>query len=274
MSISLIGAGKTGSLFSSFLVSKGYEIDYIIDKDPEKAKALVKYLDAGKVADSKNFSLLKGTVLIAVKDDEIRKVFEQLWESNKEIDNFIHFSGVLTSEIFEEAAKAQKGTVSLHPNLSIKKRFMEPKVLNNTIFGIEGNEKGISFITDFLVKNGLNFYLIDRNKKIYYHSAAVFASNFTQILALISRKLYEEAGIDYKTASCIVGQFLKDLVIKNETESLENTFTGPAVRKDKKTIQNESAALKSIDPDLSSLYKQLTELIIRYSYGGDENEYK
>ncbi|MGC9383684.1 MAG: DUF2520 domain-containing protein [Kosmotogaceae bacterium] len=273
MRFSLIGAGKTGSLFTSFLVSKGYKIDCIIDKEPEKAKALVEYLDAGKVADSNSFPLLRGTVLIAVKDDEIRKVFEHLWKSNKEIDNFIHFSGLLSSEIFEEAAEVKKGTVSLHPNLSIKNRFMEPKVLNNTTFGVEGNKKGISFITDFLTKNGLNFYLIERNKKIYYHSAAVFASNFTQILALISRKLYEKAGIDKKTASCIVGQFLKDLVVKNKTEPLENTFTGPAARKDKKTVQNESDALKSIDPDLSSLYKQLTELIIRYSYGGDENEY-
>lgn len=274
MRFSLIGAGKTGTLFSSFLVYKGYEIDYIIDKQPEKAKTLARYLDAGKVSNACDFPLIRGTVLIAVKDDEIRKVFEQLWNANKEIDNFVHFSGLLTSEIFKEAAEENKGTISLHPNLSIKKRFMKPDVLYNTVIGIEGNNKGISFITNFLKKNGLNFCLIERTKKVYYHSAAVFASNFTQILSLISRILYEKSGIDRETATIIVGKFLKDLSTKNETEPLEHTFTGPAVRKDDHTIRMEYEALKAIDPDLSILYKKLTELIMKYSSGGDGNEYK
>ncbi|MFO7881429.1 MAG: Rossmann-like and DUF2520 domain-containing protein [Kosmotogaceae bacterium] len=269
MSFSLIGAGKTGSLFASFLVSKGYKIDYIVDKDPKKARELANYINAGKVSDDNILPLLRETIMIAVKDDEIRNVFESLWNVNKKIDNLIHFSGVLTSEIFKEAAEEKKGVISLHPNLSIKKRFIEPKVLNNTIFGIEGNEKGISFIKAFLEKNGLEYCLIDKSEKNYYHVAAVFASNFTQILALISQRLYEKAGINKKTASKIVREFLEDLKMKNEKEPLENTFTGPAIRKDEQTLRMEHEALKSIDPDLSSLYKLLSELIMKYSSGGD-----
>ncbi|MFW6120341.1 MAG: DUF2520 domain-containing protein [Petrotogales bacterium] len=274
MDFSIIGAGKTGSLFATFLSNSGYKINYIVDKKPEKAKELASYLNSGKSSGIDIFPLLKGTILIAVNDDDIRKIFERLWNVNKDMENLIHFSGVLTTEVFKEAAKNQKGVISLHPNLSIKKRFMDPGILNETIFGIEGNEKGLSFIKDFLNKNGLKYFTIDKQKKVYYHSAAVFASNFTQILALISQKLYEKAGIDRKTASKIVGKFLANLKIKNETEPLETTFTGPAIREDYQTMQMECKALRAIDTDFSALYNQLSELIIKYSFGGDENEYK
>ncbi len=274
MNFSVIGAGKTGSLFVAFLSNNGYKINYIVDKKPEKARELANYLNAGKASGIDIFPLLRGTILVAVKDDEIRKTFEGLWNINKDMENLIHFSGLLTTDVFKEAAKKQKGVISLHPNLSIKKRFMDPGILNETIFGIEGNEKGLLFIKDFLNKNGLKYCTIDKRKKVYYHCAAVFASNFTQIIALFSQRLYEKAGIDRETASIIVGKFLENLKIKNETEPLENTFTGPAVRKDDQTIRMEYEALESIDPDLSTLYKQLTDLIMKYSSGGDEDEYK
>ncbi|MBO8165908.1 MAG: DUF2520 domain-containing protein [Kosmotoga sp.] len=261
MRISVVGIGKAGSLLARFLYSRGYTISHLINRTVERAEWL-----AGELSDSKagGFELLPeldGVVIIATSDSAIRETFEKIWKLNHKPEYFIHLSGAVSSYVFKEAAEAGKGVASFHPNLSISSFSLSPNILKKVIFGLEGNEKGTSFLISLAEKEELRCVNITTEGKPLYHTAAVFSSNFSQLMLKQAKDLYQKKlGFTNQDVVELLTSYIEGLLEKVKAGTLEE-FSGPAARKDQETLEIERELLLKINPQLGRLYEELSCMI-------------
>lgn len=263
MKISVVGIGKAGSLLAKFLYNKGYPVSHLINRTPERALQLAHELSGCKAGGFELLPELEGVVIITTSDSAIRETFLRIWNVNTKPEYFIHISGAVSSRVFEEATKAGKGVASFHPNLSISSLSISPSLLQKTIFGLEGNEKGISLLISLAKKEGLRYVNISTESKILYHVAAVFSSNFTQLMLKQAEYLYrEKLSFDSQSATELLASYLEGLLEKVKAGTLDS-FSGPAARNDKSTLKLEQSYLSKINPKLGKLYEELSCMIQR-----------
>ena len=99
-------------------------------------------------------------------------------------------------------------------------------------------------------------YIINSEQRQALHLTAVFVNNFTNQLYRIAHELTDEKSLDF--------EILKPLIIETAKKvqylSPYMAQTGPAKRRDKKTIKTHLKDLESY-PDYKELYEQLTKSI-------------
>lgn len=99
-------------------------------------------------------------------------------------------------------------------------------------------------------------YIINSEQRQALHLTAVFVNNFTNQLYRIAHELSDEKSLDF--------EILKPLIIETAKKvqylSPYMAQTGPAKRRDKKTIKTHLKDLESY-PDYKELYEQLTKSI-------------
>lgn len=101
----------------------------------------------------------------------------------------------------------------------------------------------------------------DSETRKILHIASVFACNFTNHLWAIAEKLLTENGMDFN----IIRPLLKETLRKTRDLSPFDAQTGPAVRRDSKTIDAHLSLLES-DRELKNIYQVLTSSIISSHY--------
>lgn len=90
------------------------------------------------------------------------------------------------------------------------------------------------------------------------HTAAVFASNFTNAMIGASNEILEKKGMNF----LVMMPLLKETVRKLESVSPPEAQTGPARRNDMNTIEAHRRLLSASNPDLLSVYNAVTDYII------------
>jgi predicted short-subunit dehydrogenase-like oxidoreductase (DUF2520 family) len=102
-------------------------------------------------------------------------------------------------------------------------------------------------------------YFVDKESRKKIHLAAVFVCNFTNYMLTIGKELSSQAGVSF--------ELFEPLIKETISKALENgpdvSQTGPAVRKDKNTIEKHLELL-SFSPDLQNLYNEVTQSIIKH----------
>jgi predicted short-subunit dehydrogenase-like oxidoreductase (DUF2520 family) len=88
------------------------------------------------------------------------------------------------------------------------------------------------------------------------HLAAVFTNNFTNAILAITYKICEKSGLDFN----LVLPLLRETIRKVHLTDPDSAQTGPAKRRDIRTIRSQLAQLKD-EPGWQELYKQLSLII-------------
>ena len=90
------------------------------------------------------------------------------------------------------------------------------------------------------------------------HLAAVISNNFSNYLFAMAEDYCEKEGVDFKMIVPLLEETVKRLV----TASAAATQTGPAIRRDEKTIGKHLEMLAN-DPVLKRFYEMFSEAIMR-----------
>jgi len=125
--------------------------------------------------------------------------------------------------------------------------------LPNSVFTLEGTDKGIKYgklIADLL---NLNYHLIDSNYKSLYHAAAVMSSNYFITLINLSYKLLDKSNILNKDLKKGILTLVKGAVNNLEKMDPEEALTGPIKRGDIQSIKRHQKALEKY-PEILDIY--------------------
>ena len=169
------------------------------------------------------------TVLLAISDSAI----EPFIESREKLLNgktLIHFSGALVS----------KKAVGCHPLMTFTEDLYDLELYKSILFCLD---EGSPEFSSLFPKLSNPHIVIPNRLKPYYHSLCVMANNFTCILW---QKFYDEMIVTFGAQAENLDVFLKKTT-SNILKNHKTCLTGPLVRNDLETIENNIASL-NLDP--------------------------
>jgi predicted short-subunit dehydrogenase-like oxidoreductase (DUF2520 family) len=195
---------------------------------------------------SRNLALIPNAdvTIIAVSDDAIAEV-------SSKIDNslVVHTSGSFKMTDLEN--KNNKGVFYMLQTFSKDKIIDFSKVP----FCLEAENENDYLLLDKLAKLiGNQVYNINSKQRKALHVAAVFVNNFTNHMFTIGNDICKENDVPFEILQPLIEETASKIISLSPREAQ----TGPAIRKDKKTIKNH---LNLLDKNQQKIYKLLTKSI-------------
>lgn len=265
MNIGFIGAGKVGKSFGIYLNKKGIKVVGYYSRSKASAEAGAHLTNSMAYENPKDLIQACELIIITTPDDVIENVCKFFSENYgfKKNQMVAHMSGASNSDILLSSKKQNTYTYSIHPLQAFANVNKAVQDLENTPFGIEGDDEKLEKIKNLLEKCGNKYFTIDKDNKILYHAAACIVSNYLVTLMNIGTTLLKTIGIDeengFNALLPLIQSSLKN--IKNLGPS--KALTGPIVRADINTIHHHLQEIERQVPEFKNIYQYLGQETIK-----------
>lgn len=245
INVVLIGSGKVAyHLHKAMLGASGVALKQIIARRPQ---ALHGFEASVPIADLNGAIQEADVYVLAVSDRAITEVARQLPQREA---LFVHTSGATDMEALGE--HHSKGI--LYPLQTFSKN--RPVDFHSVPLILEvGREKDLSLLEDLanaLSETVLNLTAVQRKQ---LHLAAVFANNFTNHMVALGEDICRKQGLQKE----LLRPLLRETWAKLETLSAAEAQTGPARRRDHRTLEAHLRWLE--DPAKEELYQLISQSI-------------
>jgi predicted short-subunit dehydrogenase-like oxidoreductase (DUF2520 family) len=245
--IVFIGAGNVATAMAKAL-RLNFDITQVYSLTASSAKKLGTILKCNYVSDLSAINKNADIYIIAVKDDVIEKVASSLSLKGKLV---VHTSGSIEMNVLK---KISDNYGVLYP----LQTFSRDSIIKKGIpFCIEGSNSITKIQIKKLVKSlGGKPYELSSEKRAKLHLAAVFVNNFTNHMFTIANDILNKENIPFD----LLKPLIRETIAKLERKTPLEAQTGPALRKDRKTIKKHEKMLNRRSEYLT-LYKLLTKSI-------------
>ncbi len=250
--VTIIGAGNVGHNFGKAFRQAGYIINEIYSRTQKSAMLLSQTLNCDYTTDLTKIKKDSDLYILAVNDDALESVIENITILDKII---VHTSGSTPISVFENNKFDKYGI--FYPVQSFSKN--ETESLEPIPICVEGNNQKTEDLLYSLASSvSTKVYAMDSEKRKALHVAAVFANNFTNHMFHIADDLLKQNKISFE----VIRPLLEKTAGKLKTESPLNAQTGPAVRNDRKVIENHLEYLKN-HTEYQEIYQKVTDNIFK-----------
>lgn len=246
--IAIIGAGNTAYTLCKLLKDKGIEPYCVFVRNPEKAAKV--HEDLGILTVSSYEKVLESDLaIIAVNDDAISEVATYLIEYK---GLAVHTSGTKSAELLN---RTMRFGVFYPLQTMSKNREIEFDEIPLLIYANSPDD--VELLSRFAKQFSKKVVFCDDEQRKTIHLAAVYVSNFTNVMLEIGGKLLKENGLSLDLMKPLV----MEMIQKSFEISPEKALTGPARRGDFATIAAHEKMLAD-NPDELAIYMILTDYII------------
>jgi predicted short-subunit dehydrogenase-like oxidoreductase (DUF2520 family) len=147
------------------------------------------------------------------------------------------------------------------------------KEIHNSLFTVEGDERWLASIRNFIAALGNECVIITSENKTMYHAAAVYGSNLVVGLYDTALKLLEKCGFNEEQAEKAISPLFIGNAEKLVKAGPVDSLTGPIERNDVSTVMKHLNVLQGNDKDIYvSLSKAVTDVAARKHSDRDYNE--
>jgi len=257
--ITIIGGGKIACSFTAALINAGFKINSVISRSSRSAEQLAKKFTIQFHSNDLKRLHAEGIFFLSVPDDQIKPLAKKisLLNMNFRKSLFVHLSGALNTSHLSYLKKKGAFTASLH----IMQTFPSKKIQNikGCHAALETYDAAVkNFLFELCSKLGLKAFSLEGDKKIHYHLAGVFASNF------LVGNIYSSGRLLGKTKIKNEPEEIFRVIINSTLNNINklgsaHALLGPVDRGDYKTVQNHIAALKKYKGK-----KKINDLLVSY----------
>lgn len=245
LKVVIIGSGNVAQhLIKAFLNSEKIEL---VQAYARNYQSLTHIISQDKITNALNTITEADIYIIAVSDDAITEISSQLPFTDRFV---VHTSGSVSLQQLDN--KNRRGvfyplqTFSKNKEVDFSKIPLCIESEQNSDYKIlEETAKSISPL----------LYTIDSKQRQALHVAAVFVNNFTNHMYTIGKQICDENTIPF----AIFSPLIQETAAKIEQLTPIEAQTGPAKRKDEKTIEKHLDFLK--DENQKAIYTLLTQSI-------------
>ncbi|MDB5031231.1 Rossmann-like and DUF2520 domain-containing protein [Mucilaginibacter sp.] len=255
MHTTIIGSGNVATHLAAAFKNAGHRIVQVYSRNMQNAALLAYHVKAEPIDDITNIDPNTDLFVIAIKDDAIGLIAEQLASYKKLM---VHTSGA--TDLYTLLAFSDNVGVFYPLQTFSKTKEVD---FRNVPLCIEAADENIAKQLTALAQTISNkVYLIDSAQRKILHLAAVFACNFPNYLYTIAQQILAQHQLDF--------ELLRPLILETAQKvqvGLPATMqTGPAARNDGITMNNHLQLLKDT-PHLQELYTLLSQDIIKLDKG-------
>ena len=263
-SVFVMGAGRVATALAGALArTQGPDRVAVLGlwaRDPARAHAAAQIAGVpgfgpelpGRVRDA-------GIVIIAVRDQAIAEVASRLVDAGLVGTDqvLLHCSGARAAAEALGAAHAHAGGAgTMHPLRAIAEPRAAMDALAGTIFGIEGDARGLAAAESLVAALGGKPLVLAAAHMTRYHTAAAMASNYVVALIDAAAALLGRAGIAEADACAALVPLIEGSLANVTARGIAGALTGPIRRGDTGTVERHLQALSDA-PDLDALYRLL-----------------
>jgi len=236
---------------SAAFKNAGHQIVQVYSRDIQHAQLLAYHVKAEAVDKLSRVNAETDIFIIAVKDDAIPVVAQQLAVYNKLI---VHTAGNTSLAALKQYAAASGVFYPLQTFSKVKEIDFSTVPLC-----IEGASPEIELtLTELAGTISNRVYKINAEQRRQLHLAAVFACNFPNYLYYIAQQILDKQKIGFD----ILKPLIKETADKVQNYLPAQVQTGPAIRNDENTME-EHLDLLSNEPALMQIYTLLSQGIIK-----------
>ena len=248
MRIALIGAGNVATCLGPRLKEAGHEITAVYSRTAESARTLADRLGTTYTTDLKAVPM-SDAAIVMLKDDALKEMAPAIAESLKDT-LLLHTAGSVPMDIWKNADANRYGV--LYP----MQTFSKGSVIDwsQVPLFIEGSsDQTLNLIRELAktISSDVTELSSEGRKKL--HLAAVFTCNFSNHMYAIAEQLLASEGVPFRVMLPLV----RETARKVENIKPHDAQTGPAIRGDRKVIQEHMKLLKDY-PELAELYRLIS----------------
>ena len=248
MRIALIGSGRVATCMGPQLKAAGHTIACVYSRTMANARELAEALGA-PATDSLDNLPEADVYLTMLTDDALARLASAIVKG-RENALFLHTAGSIPMDIWKDAGAGRYGVLYAMQTFSKGAQIDWPQV---PVF-VEGSDAAELEIVKALASD-LSARVAELSsagrKKL--HVAAVFTCNFSNHMYAIADKLLATEGVPFGVMLPLV----RETARKVETMSPQDAQTGPAVRGDRKVINEHLELLKDY-PEYAGLYRLIS----------------
>lgn len=252
--VTLIGSGKVATHLGVALEDHGIVIEEVYSRNIRHAKRLAgKFYDA-KATTSLDFSnSIAEVFIIAVADNAIQEIGDHIKLPNHNAI-LVHTSGGTPLEVLG-GSTLYTGVFYPLQTFSYEKEIDFSKIP----ICIDATAKtALDKLAILAEKLTPKVYHLNSEERKSLHIAAVYACNFTNYLLEISSNLTENSGLEFNDLRHLVQETVdKAFTLKSPIEGQ----TGPAIRRDYKTIKRHIDGLSAFPTHYKEIYEHITDAI-------------
>lgn len=253
MKIVLIGAGNVGHHLGQILFKKGENIVQVFSRKKEKAIALSEKINASSTDSLSEITTRAELYILAVHDDALQSVIEELIKKGLENKLMVHTSGATPQTVFTSAGAKRYGV--FYPLQTFSPHRI-PDFKNIPICLDANSKDDFEFLNTLAKKISSNIYSVDDGQRAILHVAAVFANNFSNHLFHIASDILSKNNLPFEILLPLIGETVEKIKI-NPPKEMQ---TGPAIRGDKETMRGHLEFLKQY-PEYFEVYSMLSKKI-------------
>lgn len=245
-----IGAGKLARHLLPRIQECGHEVIQIYNRHEQAGENLANELGTGYTNDLSSLDKKADLYLLLVSDDVISYVSEIMSMPGALI---AHCSG--SAPLSEIKGMAVRRSV-FYPMVS----FSEGGEVDwkETPFLLETQVKKDQVLLETLASSISNKVMFMTSKQRgVLHLSAVISQNFSNHLIGLSKRICEQYNVPFELLMPLLSQSFEKILEKKDPKSLQ---TGPALRKDVKTIDRHLELLREW-PEIREVYRILTASI-------------
>jgi len=253
LKIVIVGTGNVASHLAHAFKKNGQEVLQVVSRNPKKAESLAAELGIAHSSDYGKINPDSDVIILAVKDDAVAEVAEQIDADTNAV--VAHCSGSMPLNIlsrfkeygvFYPLQTISKGKNTEGAELPIcieASSAASRKILKQLAGSVSGKVE-----------------IMDSGQRLKIHLSAVFINNFVNHLYLVAFDMLEKEGID--------PAILKPLLLETAMKAIHNhpssIQTGPAARHDKRTLELHRHLL-NWHPEYKVIYDLISRGIERSS---------
>lgn len=247
--ISFIGSGNVATHLAIALHNAGCIVRQVLSRSYDHAQRLAMRVDAVPIDNPLRLDEDIDACLICVGDDSLYDLALDLRLRDSIV---IHTSGTTPASILKHISP--RYGVVWSPQTFVRDIAMD---YNHLPLCIEGSSPDVEKeIEDLMRLVSPCIYHLDGEQRLHAHLAAVMVSNFVCALNATAQNYMQSHNLDFEMLRPLAEQTLR----KWDYGNLWHQMTGPAVRRDEKTIATQRKLLAD-KPEMLRLYDLMTEII-------------
>jgi predicted short-subunit dehydrogenase-like oxidoreductase (DUF2520 family) len=264
--LNLVGCGRVGkTLAHLWRAHRVLQIQDVLTTSQASAAQAVAFIGAGHAVQTLAQMRPADLWMVAVPDRQIATSAREMAQAlaGRAPATAFHCSGALGSSELAPLREHGWQLASAHCILSFASPAAAIQQFAGTPCGIEGETEATGRLQPIYAAIGAQCFALEADKKLLYHAAAVFATNFLPVLQAVAEDLWQASGVPRELLPQLRASLLRNAVDNVLTLGPARALTGPAARGDTGLVNRQAQAVADWDATSGNAYRALSELAMR-----------